>query len=321
MLARVPQAVNANVLVGNSTSDDAGVYLLDDGRALVQTVDFFTPIIDDPFQFGRIAAANSLSDVYAMNGVPITALNILAFPEFELPLDMMAEILRGGADIAREAGVAILGGHSVDDREPKYGMSVTGLVDPKNIWRNVGARPGDALVVTKPIGVGVLATAIKKGLADDAVTAELVSVTTSLNARARDAAQGFDIHACTDITGFGLLGHLREMVGGSGVRATLIASAVPLMSGTLDFIAQGVVPGSTKRNRDFVADLVLYDEAVPADLRLALADSMTSGGLLFALPKGQSSELLKRLEAHGVPSPAVIGEIHQGTMAISVILR
>lgn len=317
----MPQAVNANVLVGNSTSDDAGVYLLDDDRALVQTVDFFTPIIDDPFHFGRIAAANSLSDVYAMNGVPITALNIMAFPEFELPLDMMAEILRGGADIAAEAGVAIIGGHSVDDREPKYGLSVTGLVDPKNIWRNVGARPGDALVVTKPIGVGVLATALKKGLADDAVTENIVSVTTSLNARARDAAQGFEIHACTDITGFGLLGHLRELVAGSGVAATIFATHVPLMPRMLEFIDGGIVPGSTKRNRDFVADLVRFDDAVPANLRIALADSMTSGGLLFALPKTQASELLKRLEAHGVPSPAVIGEIHQGTMAISVVLR
>ncbi len=317
----MPQAVNANVLVGNVTSDDAGVYLLDDGRALVQTVDFFTPIIDDPFQFGRIAAANSLSDVYAMNGVPITALNIMAFPEFELPLDMMAQILRGGADIAAEAGVAIIGGHSVDDREPKYGLSVTGLVDPRNIWRNVGARPGDALVVTKPIGVGVLATAIKKGLADESVTANVISVTTSLNARARDAAQGFEIHACTDITGFGLLGHLREMVVGSDVAATVFASSVPLMPRMLEFIDQGIVPGSTKRNRDFAADVVRFADDVPPPLRIALADSMTSGGLLFALPKAQSSELLKRLEAHGVPSPAVIGEIHQGTMAISVHLR
>lgn len=303
----MPQAVNDRVLVGNATSDDAGVYLLSDDTALVQTVDFFTPIIDDPFQFGRIAAANSLSDVYAMNGRPITALNILAFPEFVLPIEMMADILRGGADIANEAGVAILGGHSVDDKEPKYGLAVTGVVDPKRIWRNVGAKPGDALVLSKPLGVGALVNAIRKGWASEDAAERVVAVTTSLNGLARDAAQGFTIHACTDVTGFGLLGHLKEMVEGSGVGARVFASRVPLMDGMLDAIEKGALPTAAKRNRAFVEPIARYDDAAPETLRAALCDTMTSGGLLFALPASEAPALVESLRAHGTPAAEIIG--------------
>jgi selenide, water dikinase len=320
VLAEVPETVNAKVLVGRSTSDDAGVYLLTEDTALVQTVDFFTPILDDPYQFGRIAAANSLSDVYAMNAAPITALNIMGFPEGKLPLSMMAEILRGGAAVAAEAGVAILGGHTVKDNEPKYGLSVTGVANPRNIWRNVGAHPGDALVLTKPIGVGVLATAAKKTEDNARILEDIVSVTTALNAGARDAAAGLDVHACTDVTGFGLLGHLREMVGGSEVGAIVRAGDVPIMRGVLDFIGQGIIPNTTKRNLDAGLAGIEFDDDVPREMRLALIDSMTSGGLLFALPADQAGTLVANLKKFQTPAWAVIGEITQGR-TIRVVMK
>jgi len=318
VLAGVPETVNERVLVGRSTSDDAGVYLLADGLALVQTVDFFTPILDDPYQFGRIAAANSLSDVYAMNAKPVTAMNIVGFPDKKLPLSMLGDILRGGAQIAREAGVAILGGHTVSDNEPKYGLSVTGVADPNKIWRNVGAKPGDAIVLTKPIGVGVLALAAKKIEDNRAIIHEIVRVTTTLNAGAQDAAQDIEVHACTDITGYGLLGHLHEVVSGSGVGAILHAGKVPLMMRVLEFLGTGIIPNTTKKNLEYAASFASFDDGVPQALRLALANAMTSGGLLFCVPARDADRLVENLKARGMISHSVIGEI-TGASEIRVV--
>ena len=291
------------------TSDDAAVYRLTPELALVQTVDYITPLVDDPYTFGQIAAANSLSDVYAMGGKPLLALNVVAFPTDALPMDVLGEILRGGIEKAHEAEVRIIGGHSIDDREPKYGLAVTGIVHPERILRNSTARAGDRLILTKPLGMGIVSTAIKRELASADLIARAVRVMTMLNKDAALTAMEIGAHACTDITGFGLLGHLHEMTAGSGVGAEINFHRVPILSEVADLAAQGVVPGGSKRNLAFVQEFVDFDAAVDSVQRLILADAQTSGGLLLAVAPERSDESLRALHARGVPVFADIGEI------------
>ena len=288
LLSALPRNGDPALLVGNDTADDAAVYRLSQDLAVVTTVDFFTPIVDDPFDFGRIAAANALSDVYAMGGRPLTALNLVAYPLEALGRQTLSEILSGGATIAAEAGVAIVGGHSIDDREPKYGLSITGTVHPDRILRNSTALAGHDLWLTKPVGGGIASTAAKRGAATPALIEEQVRVMTTLNREASEAALRAGASAVTDVTGFGLLGHLREMVAASGVAAEVESEAVPALGGVLDLLREPDPPvaGGTRRNRDWVEEVVEWDAAVPEERRWLLCDAMTSGGLLVTAPPG-----------------------------------
>ncbi len=288
LLAELPRNHDPALLVGNETADDAAVYRVSDDLAIVTTVDFFTPIVDDPGDFGRIAATNALSDVYAMGGTPITALNLVAYPLDRLGGEILREILGGGAAVAAEAGVAIVGGHSIDDAEPKYGLAVTGTVHPDRLIRNSTSRAGDDLFLTKPVGGGVVSTAAKRGLAPAALVAEQVRVMTTLNREASVAAVAAGASAMTDVTGFGLLGHLREMVGAGGVGAEVDAAAVPSIEGVLDLLLAEDPPvaGGTRRNRTWAEEVIDWDESVPEERRWLLCDAMTSGGLLVAAPPG-----------------------------------
>jgi selenide, water dikinase len=294
--------------VGTSTYDDAGVFKLRDDLAIVQTVDYFTPIVDNPYAFGQIAAANALSDIYAMGGNPITVLNIVGYPITKLPAETLAEILRGGADKVREAGAVILGGHSIDDTDPKFGMAVTGTVHPDKIWTNAGAMPGDVLVLTKPIGAGVMTTGIKRGIAtaDDIET--VTKVMSTLNKVAADVAKSFTVHACTDVTGFGLLGHALEMAKGSNVHLSIKLEKVPVLSRARYFAGQGAVPGGTKRNLAHVLPDIAFDGIDELD-RILLADSMTSGGLLISLPGEQGEAFITNLHAAGVNDAAIVAHV------------
>ena len=303
-----------NLLVGVNTGDDAAVYRLDDDTALIQTVDFFPPIVDDPYAFGQIAVANALSDVYAMGGTPLIALNVVGFP-VALPKDILGRILVGGADKAQEAGTLIVGGHTVDDEEPKYGLSVTGVVAPGAEVTNAGARPGDNLVLTKPLGTGVITTAGKQGVASDDVIAEAVDVMATLNKAASHAmtADGVrsGVHGCVDVTGFGLLGHLRGMTRASGVGATVRLGAIPFIPGAKELAEQGVAPGGTHRNLDSLEADVRWNGAITDIQKLLLADAQTSGGLLIAVADSHTGALLGSLEAHGVETRAIIGSIDE----------
>ena len=284
----MPPVVDPNVLVGTNTSDDAGVYRLSDTQALIATVDFFTPIVDDARAFGAIAAANSLSDVYAMGGRPLFALNLVGFPRDGLPMSILADILAGGGDKVQEAGISIIGGHSIDDPEPKYGLAVTGLVDPSALVRNSTARAGDELWLTKPIGGGAATTALKRGSAPAGLEQRVVEVMAALNAEAAAAAVAAGASAMTDVTGFGLLGHLHEMATASGVAAEIQASAVPVIDGVEELLhgAEPPVAGGTRRNREWLGDAIAWDDPVAEERRWLLSDAMTSGGLLVALPAG-----------------------------------
>ena len=299
-----------NLLVGVSTGDDAAVYRLDDETALIQTVDFFPPIVDDPYAFGQIAVANALSDVYAMGGRPIMALNIVGFP-VALPKDILGAILVGGAHKAQEAGVLIVGGHTVDDEEPKYGLSVTGVVRPGAEVTNAGAKPGDRLVLTKPLGTGVITTAGKQGVAGADVIESAVEVMSALNSAASHAMTSVGVHGCVDVTGFGLLGHLRGMTRASGVAATVDLDAIPFIPGARDLAEQGVAPGGTHRNLDSLAPDVIWDDSVTDIQKVLLADAQTSGGLLISVPDAATDSLLDALEEHGVATRAVIGSISE----------
>ena len=312
MLRGVERTSDPRALVGHETHDDAAVYQLSAEQAVVETVDFFTPVVDDPFGFGRIAAANALSDVWAMGARPLFALNLVAFPVGKLPLEILGEILRGGADAAREAGAPILGGHSIDDPEPKYGLAVTGIVHPERILRNVGARPGDALLLTKPLGTGVVTTGVKRGTAPAEVVEAAVRSMATLNKVAGEllAASGA-VRALTDVTGFGLLGHALEMAEGSRVRMRFEAAAVPLLPGARALAEQDVVPGGSKANLAWVTPRVRFPESLaPADRQL-LADAQTNGGLLAAVDPGRAAELLAGLRGAGVAAVAV-GEVLPG---------
>jgi selenide,water dikinase len=311
VLRHLPAPTDPNLLVGTNTADDAGVYRLSDDLALVQTVDFFTPVVDDPYWFGAIAAANALSDVYAMGGRPITALNIVGFPVGALSLDVLSEILRGGADKVREAGVTLVGGHTVDDAEPKYGLSVTGTVHPDRIVTNAGAQAGDALVLTKALGSGIATTALKAGVASDQLRDSVIALMATLNRDASEAMLEIGVHAATDITGFGLLGHLGEMAAGSGLMATVKATAVPVLPGIFEHAEAGAIPGGTRRNLEFLAGRLHVDPAVGETLRLILGDAQTSGGLLIACPPESVADLLAALGRRGITS-AVIGSLDGG---------
>ena len=292
MLARIPRVANPNLLVGFDTADDAGVYRLGPNLALVQTVDFFTPIVDDPFVFGAIAAANSLSDVYAMGGKPLTALSILAWPGSG-DLDDLEQILKGGAEKIHEAGCVLLGGHSINDPEIKFGYAVTGTVHPARIKTNAGARPGDALLLTKKLGTGVISTALKRGLAQEAhVSASIASMLT-LNSAAAEAMEKFEVHAATDITGFGLLGHARELALASGVTLEIEPARVQFLDGALEYARAGAIPAGLKNNRDFVAGC-LEGASEFEDL---LCDPQTSGGLLISISEPDAARFTQKLPA------------------------
>jgi selenide,water dikinase len=303
--------------VGHDTKDDAAVYRLDDERAIIETADFFTPVVDDPYWFGRIAAANAFSDVWAMGGRPLFAINLVGWPVKTLGMEVLGEVLRGGAETARLAGAPVLGGHSIDDPEPKYGMAVTGLVHPDRILRNVGARPGDRLLLTKPLGSGIVTTAIKRGLASPALVERVTHLMAELNRAAGEvlAASGA-VHALTDVTGFGLLGHAWEMAEGSGVALRLHAAAVPVLEGVPELAAADVVPGGSKANLAWVAPhlAVAPGVALPA---IVLADAQTNGGLLAAVAPGEAAAVLAALAAAGVTA-AGIGEVLPGPPRLEV---
>ena len=309
VLARLPATADPAVLVGAETSDDAAVYRLGEETAIVQTVDFFTPIVDDPYWFGAISAANSLSDIYAMGGRPLFALSIVGFPSNRLPLAVLERILRGAQDKAAEAGIPIIGGHTVEDTEPKFGLAVTGVVHPERVLRNCTARPGDALVLTKPLGTGLIATALKRGLAEEAIVRQASELMGSLNRAAAEAMLEVGANACTDVTGFGLLGHLREMASGSGVDVSLRAGAIPVLPGAAELAAAEVVPGGTLNNLAYVQPHVTFAPGVSRATQLVLADAQTSGGLLISLPAERAGALLAALRARGVAGAAIIGEI------------
>jgi selenide,water dikinase len=289
------------------------VYQLDDAQAIVETVDFFTPVVDDPYWFGRIAGANAFSDVWAMGGRPLFALNLVGWPVGKLSMDILGEVLRGGAEAARLAGAVVLGGHSIDDPEPKYGMAVTGIVHPKRILRNVGARPGDVLLLTKPLGAGIVTTAIKRGIAPPALVERIVELMATLNRAAGEvlAAQEGAVHALTDVTGFGLLGHAWEMAEGSGVALRIRAAAVPVVDGVHELAAQDVVPGGSKANLRWVTPNVKLDPALPATTAIVLADAQTNGGLLAAVDPARADAIVDALRAAGV-EPARVGEVLAG---------
>ena len=297
-----------DLLVGNDTGDDAAVYRLDKNTAIIVTVDFFTPITDDPYEFGVIAAANSLSDVYAMGGKPLVALNIVGFPA-ELAVDMLGDVLKGGYDKAAEAGCLIVGGHTVDDAEPKYGLSVVGLIEPGKEVSNANAQPGDVLVLTKPIGTGIITTGCKQGITPDDILKNAVDVMATLNKGAAEAMMRVGINSCTDITGFGLMGHLRGMTRGSKVGAIINASDVPVLLGVWDLLEKNVVPGGTFRNMNGVEDSVDWDESLTDQQRLLMCDAQTSGGLLISVTKDKVEKLLSELEISGVETRVIVGEI------------
>jgi len=292
-------------------ADDAGVYRLSDELALVQTVDFFTPIVDDPYRFGRIAAVNALSDIYAMGGEPLTALNIVCFPRDDMPLEVLVETLRGGLDACSEAGVALLGGHSVTDKEFKYGLAVTGRVHPAKIWQKEGARPGDRLILTKAIGTGVVSTGIKRGAAQPADVEAMVAAMSTLNRAAAEVLRGYEVHASTDVTGFGLIGHAAEMLEGRPFGFALDTGAIPLLPGALACASADVISGGLKRNRSFREPLVDVAPGVDPDQLKLLYDPQTSGGLLAALPAAEAEAALAALHEAGVSAAALIGEVQE----------
>lgn len=296
------------LIVGHETSDDGGVYKLTDEIALVQTLDYFTPIVDDPYMFGQIAAANALSDVYAMGGTPKTVLNIVGYPVKKLGADMLAEILRGASDKVVEAGAVTIGGHSVDDQEPKFGLSVTGLVHPDRVWKNVGAKPGDLLVLTKPIGVGILTTGIKRQAVSEEQEKIVAEVMATLNKKAAEPLHQFSPHAVTDVTGFGLLGHGSEMARGSEVSLDISFNSIPMLEGTLELAKQGVVPGGSKSNHKWLQNDVHYED-IALEEQIILCDAITSGGLLVALAEEEAHRYVSALHEAGVEVATIIGRV------------
>jgi selenide,water dikinase len=295
------------LLVGINTGDDAGVLRLREDLAIVSTVDFFTPVVDDPFTYGQIAAANALSDVYAMGGRPISALNIVCWPQSGLPGEMLREILRGGAEKAREAGVLIVGGHTVADEEVKFGMAVTGVIDPRRVVRNVGARAGDALLLAKPLGTGVAMTGFKRDSLAPEHYAAAVAAMTQLNAAAAACMLRCDVHAATDVTGFGLLGHAHRMAEGSGVTLVFEDADLPLLPGALELARAGMIPGGGERNREYFAPFVKIPDEIADEMVTLAFDPQTSGGLLIAVPDAQALALLADLQSAGYAESAIVG--------------
>ena len=315
----LPPVSHPNLLVGADTGDDAAVYRMDDDTALIQTVDFFPPIVDDPYSFGQIAVANALSDVYAMGGKPLTALNVVGFPA-HLPKDILGRILVGGADKAREAGVLIVGGHTVDDEEPKYGMAVTGVVRPGSEVTNAGAMAGDDLVLTKPLGTGVITTAGKQGVADGDTLARAVEVMGALNKAASEAMVSVGANACVDVTGFGFLGHLRGMTRASGVSARVSLGALPFIEGAVALAESGVAPGGTHRNLQSLEGDVVWDESITEVQKILLADAQTSGGLLISVRPDKTAALLAALKERGLDSAAVVGGVEEAKNGVEIFV-
>lgn len=309
ILSTLPRAHHPDLIVGVETSDDAGVFRLRKDLAIVNTVDFFTPIVDDPYTYGQISATNSLSDVYAMGGVPKTAMNIVCFPQTGIDKEVLVDILRGGVDKAREAGVVVVGGHSVTDDEIKYGMAVTGVIDPRRVVRNVGACVGDVLILTKPLGTGIISTALKKGHLNDQGYEAAVRSMTTLNEGASRAMLKHGVRACTDITGYGLLGHAYGMAVGSGVTLRIEAKAFPLLPGVLELTREGYLTGGCKRNRRYLEGKVRVSPEVEKDLEEVAFDPQTSGGLLIAVPEAEGRALLSELKREGVEAATLIGRV------------
>jgi len=297
------------LLVGISTGDDAGVFRLRDDLAIVSTVDFFTPVVDDPYTYGQISAANALSDVYAMGGRPVSALNIVCWPQAGLPAEMLAEVLRGGADKAREAGVVVVGGHSVADEEVKFGMAVTGVIDPRRIVRNVGARTGDSLLLTKALGTGVLMTALKRDALNPESYTSAVDSMMRLNADAATVMLRHEVHAATDVTGFGLIGHAFKMADGSNVTLVFEESDLPLLPGALEQVRAGMIPGGGTRNREYYAKYVKVSDEVSEEMVALAFDPQTSGGLLISVPEAQSVATLADLHKAGCADAAIVGRV------------
>ena len=308
-----------NLIVGMERAEDAGVYKLSDDLAIIQTVDFFTPIVDDPYMFGQIAAANALSDVYAMGGKPLTAMNIVCFPIKTMDISILREILKGGLDKMKEAGVTLVGGHSVEDSELKYGLSVTGTIHPLKVLTNVGAKVGDRLILTKPLGTGIINTAIKGGMAKEDSIERVTRYMASLNKRASEIMQEIGANACTDVTGFGLLGHAFEMIEGTGKGIVINASDVPILPEAVNFAKMGMVPGGTYRNKEFRINKVDIDSALSPYLIDILFDPQTSGGLLIAVSGKKAQEMVKRLRKEGIEDAAIIGKVVNDTQERIVV--
>jgi cysteine desulfurase NifS/selenium donor protein len=319
VLKKLPVNQDSKVLVGPETSDDAAVYQINDETAIIQTVDFFTPVVDDPYQFGSIAASNSLSDIYAMGGKPLFALNIVGFPSNRLPISVLEAILKGAADKAEEAGIVIIGGHTVDDTEPKFGMAVTGVISPQKIIKNNTVQVGDELILTKPIGSGILATALKRGMLDHTTKEILTTTMSSLNNKTAEIMQEMPVHACTDVTGFGLLGHLLEMLKSSGNSARIKFDQIPTLPQVMDFIAADIIPGGTKDNWEYTHPYVAYDSRIGNHKQYLLNDAQTSGGLLIAVKKGWGNKLLNELKDTGNMSSNKIGLIEQKSKSIITV--
>jgi selenide, water dikinase len=307
VLHGLPKFNNADMLVGTETSDDAGVFRLRPDLAIVNTVDFFTPIVDDPYVFGQIAATNALSDVYAMGGEPKTAMNIVCFPKGKLDIKILGEILKGGADKVKESGAVVIGGHSIIDEEIKYGLAVTGVIHPDKIFRNVGVQVGDALILTKPLGTGIISTALKKGKASkESVDAAVESMIT-LNAAASKVARKFPVHACSDITGFGILGHALGMASGSSVTLVIESTKLPLLHSAARLAEKGYITGGCKRNREYLQDKITIESSIREGLVEVAIDPQTSGGLLIAVAKRHAAKLLEELQAAGAKEAAEVG--------------
>ena len=293
---------------GFESFDDCGIYKIDEKKSIIQTVDFFTPIVDDPYLFGQIAATNSLSDIYAMGGVPLFALNIAAFPSEKISLDILSEILQGGIDKCNSANISILGGHTIKDDIPKYGLAVTGLIDNNKIIRNNTAKIGDDIILTKPIGSGIISTAIKKQLAKESIIQEAINIMNTLNNKSSKIMSEYHVNACTDVTGFGLLGHLNEICKGSNLSATINYENIPLITKTEEFANKGIIPGGTKKNLEFLNDILWFADSIRKFEKLILADAQTSGGLLIACDKSKSEEMLEDLNKNAEFTSKVIGK-------------
>ncbi len=318
IIREIPVSSDPNVLIDQQTNDDAAVYKVNETTAIVQTVDVISPVVDDPYSFGAIAAANALSDIYAMGGKPLFALSIVGFPDKLLPIEVLHKMIRGATDKVTEAGITIIGGHTIEDNEPKFGLVVTGKIDPGRIISNSGAKPGDAIILTKPIGTGIASTAMKRGMVNPEIEKEIISVMSELNDKACDVMLEFPVTACTDVTGFGLLGHLKEMITGSKTGAEITIDDVPILPKVWELAAANIIPGGTKNNLDFISDTVIWDEAVPEIGKIILADAQTSGGLLISVPFNKYKSLLKKLRTTGVPSATLIGRITKEVNKIRV---
>jgi selenide,water dikinase len=306
-LHELPKFKNSDMLVGTETGDDAGVYRLRPDLAIVNTVDFFTPIVDDPYIFGQISAANSLSDVYAMGGDPKTCMNIVCFPKGKMDIEILGEILKGGADKVKESGAVIIGGHSIIDEEIKYGMAVTGVIHPDKIFRNVGVQEGDVLILTKPLGTGIITTALKKGKASEESVGEAVKSMITLNAAASLVARKHPVHACSDVTGFGILGHALGMASGSGVTLVIESAKMPLLRRAASLAEKGYITGGCKRNREYLNDKMAIDKSIREGLVEVALDPQTSGGLLIAVAKRHAAKLLEDLHNAGVAHATEVG--------------